>query len=98
MKRLEYCQAWYDDIGLVSYETRIIEFDYSVSLTPTVPFIEYYNYRSKKTLLHIRKYIDMLRKTEQAFLADRIQSLYDFAKINKNIEYIYMSSKGEIVL
>lgn len=95
MKRVNYCQAWYDGNGMISYNTRIvnIETKFDNTLLYKVTLV---NYRSMTTLSHIRKYIELLEKQGNYGLAWIVQKLYDVAKKHKTANRVIWEWDGRI--
>ena len=87
MKRLYNCKAWYDENGLISYETQVIKYTYNGD---KLVRINYKNYRSNTTLMHIRKYIKLLTDEGETEKAMHIQQFYDIGKLNKRSKGFYV--------
>lgn len=76
MKRLYNCSAWCNQNDLRSYETLIIRRYYKLDNTEV---IEYRNFRTMTTLMHIRKYMKWLEERKCYRYADRLRILYIYS-------------------
>lgn len=95
MKRLYHCSAHYDNKGLISYSTRVVNIQYNDKEQAKVIL---YNYRSSTTLQHMRKYIRLLEEEREFRLAHTIRTLYRIAGENKDKNWIIQDFDGKIMV
>lgn len=84
MKRLYNCSAWYDKSTLLSYNTKIIEFNDNGTA-------ELHVYRSITTYQHIRKYANRLFEIGEPKKGQAVRVLYRLMLENRKAHDIVLN-------